>query len=317
MRARRGGREASLRRPRGFQRFISFASGCSNPSILGRAFGAFCSIAGKISHSVVAFQRPHPDSAFRRRLRFVRSTVRRPSSESPLRVSEGFQARGTADALSSDQVPGAVRSRAGSRRGRRRRLRFARNDGRRLRFVLPTVRCPSRESPLRVSEGFEARGTADALSSDQVPGAVRRRAGSRRGRRRRLAVLARDAGLFGNRGFAGPRGGDARLAGSVRRAAHLRRDDERRGAGARLAPRERTALSDGDPAPRRPGPDRRDRRAGPDRGRSLHPHARALSARRIQLRGAFAVRAGAPARPMSTASTRFSMRTPTPCRRNS
>ena len=29
---------ARLRRPRGFQRFISIASGCSNPSILGRAF---------------------------------------------------------------------------------------------------------------------------------------------------------------------------------------------------------------------------------------------------------------------------------------
>jgi len=49
---------------RGFQRFMSFASGCSNPSILGRASRAFWSIAGTISHSVVAFQRPHPDSAF-------------------------------------------------------------------------------------------------------------------------------------------------------------------------------------------------------------------------------------------------------------
>ena len=55
---------ARLRRPRGFQRFMSFASGCSNPSILGRASRAFWSIAGTISHSVVAFQRPHPDSAF-------------------------------------------------------------------------------------------------------------------------------------------------------------------------------------------------------------------------------------------------------------
>src|ERR1700758_2598488 len=35
-----------------------------NPSILGRASRAFWSIAGTISHSVVAFQRPHPDSAF-------------------------------------------------------------------------------------------------------------------------------------------------------------------------------------------------------------------------------------------------------------
>ena len=47
---------------------MSFASGCSNPSILGRASRAFWSIAGTTSHSVVAFQRPHPDPGLRRRV---------------------------------------------------------------------------------------------------------------------------------------------------------------------------------------------------------------------------------------------------------
>ena len=134
---------------------------------------------------------------------------------------------------------------------------------------------------------------ADAFSSRQACGEGRLRARSRRARGRRLAVLARDAGLCGDRRVARAFGGDAGLARRSRRAAHLRRDHERRDARARLAPRERASLSDGDPASRRPGQDRRDRRTRPDRGRSLHPYARILSPRRIELGCAFAVRAGA------------------------
>jgi len=92
----RGGREASLRRPRGFQRFISFASGCSKPSILGRASRAFWSIAGTISHSVVAFQRPHPDSAFaggrlgRASPLFATAFQAQQSIGSPTRIDRGW-----------------------------------------------------------------------------------------------------------------------------------------------------------------------------------------------------------------------------------
>ncbi len=50
-----------------------------------------------------------------------------------------------------------------------------------------------------------------------------------------------------------------------------------------------------DPAPRRPGPHRRNRRPRPPRRRSLHPHARLLPPRPEQFRGAVAVGAGAPA----------------------
>ena len=51
----------------------------------------------------------------------------------------------------------------------------------------------------------------------------------RRGARRRLALLARDADLFRRRA-ARAFGRDAGLARRLRRAAHLRRDDERRDA---------------------------------------------------------------------------------------
>ena len=92
----------------------------------------------------------------------------------------------------------------------------------------------------------------------------------------------------GDGDLAGPLGGDARLARRLRRAAHLRRLDGRRGARARLSPRQRAPLSDGDQPPRRPGPARRDRRPRPHRRRPLHPHARLLSPGRAQLRGAVA-----------------------------
>src|ERR1700674_1241559 len=52
------------RQSRGNSQFCEFRLWFSNPSILGRASRAFWSIAGTISHSVVAFQRLHPDSAF-------------------------------------------------------------------------------------------------------------------------------------------------------------------------------------------------------------------------------------------------------------
>ena len=63
--------------------------------------------------------------------------------------------------------------------------------------------------------------------------------------------------------------------------------------GRSATPRERAAVSDGDPAARRPGPDRRDPGRRASRRRQVHSHARLLSPGRVELRGAFAGRAGA------------------------
>src|SRR5271156_2798015 len=75
--------------------FHEFRLWLSNPSILGRASRAFWSIAGTISHSVVAVQRPHPDSAFaggrlrRGRPLFATAFQAQQSIGSPTRIDRG------------------------------------------------------------------------------------------------------------------------------------------------------------------------------------------------------------------------------------
>src|SRR6202041_1004034 len=95
-RARRSAGVESSRRPRGFSSVSSasplvFESFDPGPSL----FLAIWSIARTNSHSVVAFQRPHPDSAFaggrlgRASPLFVSAFLAKQSIGSPTRIDRG------------------------------------------------------------------------------------------------------------------------------------------------------------------------------------------------------------------------------------
>ena len=131
------------------------------------------------------------------------------------------------------------------------------------------------------------------MALDQVGGEAHLRAD--RGRRAglRLFVLSRHAGLLRRREASGPFSGSAHLARRLWRSAHLRRLDGRRGAGARLSARQRAALPNGDPAPRRSGAHRRNPRRRSSRRRQVHSHPRLLSRGREQFFRAIALGAGA------------------------
>ena len=145
------------------------------------------------------------------------------------------------------------------------------------------VHCP----PPKATSGGRQR----ALASDQMAFPPHRHAGDCRGGRRRVALLARHAELFGDREAARPHGGCPSLARRLRRAPHLRRQQGRRRPGARLPARQRAAVPDGGEPAGRPGARRGDVWPRPPQGRQVHPHPRSLprgggELRRLVARGA-------------------------------